>query len=113
MHMVAPQRYPPNKIRCRHYSLQTHEHPSQFWSEHPIVFYSEQRMLSDLQQATPHRNRNRVRPIVSAQLVHEISDVIVDGSLRDGELIGDLLVTIAIANQSQNLQLSAGEIFIA
>ena len=54
-----------------------------------------------------------MRPIVGAQFIHEILDVKIHGSLRDRELIGDLLVTIAIANESKHFQFPARKIFIA
>ncbi len=66
-----------------------------------------------MEQATAHSNADRMRPIVGAQFVHEILDVEIHGSLRDGELTGDLLVTIAITNESEHLQFSARKIFIA
>ena len=61
-------------------------------------------MRSDLQQATPQRDGDCMRPIVGLKFIHQVLDVEVNCSLRDCQLIGDLLVAIAISNESKNLQ---------
>src|SRR5215471_19164908 len=69
--------------------------------------------LSDLEQATSDCNRYRVRPIVGSQFVHQVLNVKVDGSFRDGQLISDLLVTGAVPYESEHLQLPLGELLVA
>src|SRR5260370_11680055 len=69
-------------------------------------------MRSDLQQATPHRNGYRMRPIVGSQLVHEVLDVEVNRGLRNRELICNLLVAMTIANEPKYLQLPRRKIVL-
>jgi hypothetical protein len=64
--------------------------------------------MSELQEAAPHGDGHRVRPIVGAQFVDQVLDVEIHGRLRDGEPIGDLLVAMAVTNQAQHLQLARG-----
>ena len=54
-----------------------------------------------------------MRPIVGAELVHEILDVEVDGRFGNAKMIGDLLVAMTIADQPQHIQLAAGQVFVA
>src|ERR1700692_1232304 len=83
-------------------------HPPQFphWS-----FLEVLKVESDLQQATPERNGDRVGPVIGAELVHEILDVEVNGGLRYCELIGDLLVAIAISDEPKYFQFPGRQIF--
>jgi hypothetical protein len=60
---------------------------------------------SDLKEAAPDCDGNSMRPIVGSQFVHEVLYVEVDCSLRNSQLICDLLVAIAVANESEHLQL--------
>jgi hypothetical protein len=48
--------------------------------------------------------------VVGLEFVHQIFDVEVDCRLGDGELIGNLLVSMTIPNELQHLQLADGEI---
>jgi hypothetical protein len=82
------------------------------YSYHPAVFYSPWNALRDLKQAAPHRNGYGMRPIVGSQLVHEVLDVEVNRGLRNRELICNLLVAMAIANESKNLQLPRRKIVV-
>jgi len=72
-----------------------------------------QQLGSDLKQAAPDSDGNGVRPIVGPQFVHQVFDVEVDGRLCDCEVIGDLFVAIAVANQAQDFQFSRGEVVVA
>jgi len=56
--------------------------------------------LADIQLDNPalERNGDRVRPIVCAQLGENIRDVVLDCGFCDRELVGDLLIGIALAN---------------
>jgi hypothetical protein len=74
------------------------------FEQHPAVFSGLPR--SHLQQATPNRNGNCVRSVIGPQLVHEVFDVEVDSSLSNCQLIGNLLVAVAITNEPEHLQLS-------
>ena len=51
-------------------------------------------------------------PVVRPKLVDKILDMEVDGRFGECELICDLLVAIAIANQPQNLELSVRKIIV-
>ena len=62
--------------------------------------------VSDVEQTTPDGNRYGVRTIIGSQLVHEVLNMKVDCSLRDRQLISDLLVTVAVSNESEHLQLT-------
>ena len=42
-------------------------------------------------------------PIVGLKFIHQILDVEVNGGLRNRQLIRDLLVAMAISNESKNL----------
>src|SRR5258708_3234553 len=81
---------------------------TEIYSLHPAVF----RMRSHLKQAPPHRNGYGVRPIVGSQLVDEVLDVEVNRGLRNRELICNLLVAMAIANESKNLQFPRRKIVV-
>src|SRR5262245_22762240 len=52
-------------------------------------------------------------PVVGLKLLHDILDVKVDRGLGDRELIGNLLVAVAIADQFQDLQFTRSKIFLA
>src|SRR5215469_10760374 len=67
---------------------------------------------SDLQQASPHRDRHCVRTVVCSQLVHEVLYVEVDSGLGNCELIGNLLVTIAIPDKAQDFQIPVRKIVV-
>jgi len=70
-------------------------------------------MRSDLKQASPDRDGYRMGPIVGPELIHEILDMEIDGSLRDGQLIGNLFVAMAVSNESKNFQFSRRKIVVA
>ena len=61
-------------------------------------------MRSDLQQAAPERDGDCMSPIVGLKFVHQVLDMEINRALRNRKLIGNLLVAIAIANESKNLQ---------
>ncbi len=52
-------------------------------------------------------------PVVGPQLTHEVLNVETDGGLRDHQLIGNLLVAIAISNQPEHLEFPSRKIFLA
>jgi hypothetical protein len=60
---------------------------------------------SNLKQPTPERNGDRVRSVIGPQLFHEVPDVEVNGSLGNCQLIGNLLVAIAISDEPEDVQL--------
>ena len=66
------------------------------FQQRPAVFSGLPR--SHLQQAAPNRNGNCVCSVIGPQLVHEVFDVEVDSSLSNCQLIGNLLVAVAITN---------------
>src|SRR5262245_22529087 len=51
-------------------------------------------------------------PVICLKLPVYILDVKIDGGLGNGELVGDLLVPMAIADQCENLQLTRSQIFL-
>ena len=61
-------------------------------------------MRSDLQQATPQRDGDCMRPIVGLKFVHQILNMKVNSSVRNRQLIRNLLVAIAIPNEPEHLQ---------
>src|SRR6266404_546358 len=67
-------------------------------------------LKSDLKQPAAECNGYRVRSVVGTQFVDEVLYVEVNRGLRDRELIGNLFVPIAIANEPQHLQLARCEI---
>ena len=69
-------------------------------------------MPSDLQQAAPERDCDCVGPIVGLKLIHQVLDVEVNRGLRNRQLIRNLLVAIAISNESQNFQFPRREFVI-
>src|SRR6266478_3350260 len=69
-------------------------------------------MRSDLQQATPDRDGDCVGPIVGLKFIHQVLDVEVNRGLRNRQLIRNLLVAIAISNESKNLQLPRREVVV-
>src|SRR5260370_14105563 len=69
-------------------------------------------MRSDLQQATPDRNGYRMRPVIGSQFVHQVLDMEVHGSLRNCQLIRNLLVAITIPNESKNVQLPLRKVVV-
>ena len=52
-------------------------------------------------------------PVVRPKLVNKILDMEVDGRFGDRQPIGDLLVSIAIANQPKNLELAFRRIIVS
>src|SRR6266436_2612332 len=51
-------------------------------------------------------------PIIGLKLLHDILDVKVYDGLGNGELIGNLLVAISIADQFENFQFTRSKIFL-
>src|ERR1700758_2777311 len=49
-------------------------------------------------------------PIVGAQLRENAADVTLDGRFFDGELVGDLLVTIASSNQTKHINFARAQL---
>src|SRR5713226_9225480 len=80
--------------------------------ELPCIFTQVQ-TGSDLQQAAPDRNGYRMRPVIGPQLTYQVLNVEIDGGLRDRQLIGNLLVAIAVSNEPEHLQLPSRKIFLA
>src|SRR5258708_29333644 len=68
---------------------------------------------SDFKQPAAEGNGHRMRSVVGTQFVDEVLDVEVNRGLRDRELIGNLFVPIAIANEPQHLQLASRKILFA
>ena len=60
----------------------------------------------DLEQSSAQCNRNRMGPVISLQLVHDVLDVEVYSCFGNGKLIRNLLVAIPVANEAQDLKLS-------
>src|SRR5262245_31340038 len=65
---------------------------------------------SDRKQTAAHRDRDRMRTVVGAQFVHEILDVEIDRVLGDRELVGDLLVLVAVSYQAKHVELPARQL---
>jgi hypothetical protein len=57
-------------------------------------------------------NRNRVGPIVSAELGEYVCDVALNGRVGDREPIGDLLVGVPGGNQTQYIDFALGQLII-
>ncbi|HEX4166184.1 MAG TPA: hypothetical protein VHZ55_11990, partial [Bryobacteraceae bacterium] len=70
-------------------------------------------MKSDLKQTSPYRDGYRMGTIIGPQLVHEILDVEIDGGLRNGQMIGNLFVTVAVSNEPKDFQFSGRKIVVA
>src|SRR3954447_9703893 len=77
-----------------------------------LLFSTGVRIRSDLQQATPERDGDRMGPIVGLQFIHQVLDMEVNRGLRNRQLIRNLLVAIAIANESKDLQLPGRKIVL-
>src|ERR1700739_1023898 len=75
-----------------------------------IVFYS---WRSDFQQAPSHRNGDSMSSVVRLQFVDQVLDVEIDRSFSNCELIGDLLISMAVTDEPEYLQLPVGEIVFA
>ena len=52
-------------------------------------------------------------PVVGLQLVDNVLDMKIHRRLGDAELIGDLLVLVALADQLQHLELARRQILLA
>lgn len=90
------------RITDRHYCIRIDRDISE--STIVVLQFSIVRVTqSDLQQPAAQGDCHGVRAIVGSQFVDKILDVEVDGGFGDCQLICDLLVAIAIANQPQNL----------
>ena len=70
---------------------------------YPPTVFCRPLLRSDLHQASPERDRNRMRPVVGLQFIYQVLDVEVNRVLRNGQLIGDLFVSMAIANEPENV----------
>src|SRR5215475_1691393 len=68
--------------------------------------------LSDLQETPTEGNRDRVRPVIRSQLVHQIFDMKIDGRLRNRQLIRNLFIAIAVSNQAENFEFPIREIIV-
>src|SRR6266481_3679778 len=75
-------------------------------------FLQDLEMRSDLQQAAPDRDCDCMGPIVCLKFIHQVLDVEVNRGLRNRQLIGNLLVAIAISNESKNLQLPGRKVVV-
>src|SRR5580700_4648833 len=51
-------------------------------------------------------------PIIGLKFIHQVLDVEVNRGLRDRQLISNLLVAIAIANESKNFQLPRRKVVV-
>src|SRR5260370_36962119 len=69
-------------------------------------------MRSDLHETTPERNGDCMGPIIGLKFIHQVLDVEVDRGLANRQLIRDLLVAIAITNESKNLQFPRRQVVV-
>jgi hypothetical protein len=74
------------------------------------VFYS---TASDFEQTPSHRNGDSMSSVVRLQFVHKVFDVEIDRRLSNCELIGDLLISMAVSDEPKHLQFPVGEIVFA
>src|SRR5713226_4793132 len=65
--------------------------------------------LLDVEQALPDGVHHGFHPGVQVQLLQDVADVVLDGVLRDEELLGDVPVVVAPSDELQHLQLPLGE----
>ncbi len=56
-----------------------------------------------------HSDGERVSPIRSAQLCHDVLEVHLDGQLADEEFVGDVTVPLTAANLPQDLDFALAE----
>jgi hypothetical protein len=54
-----------------------------------------------------------VRPIIGAQLANDILDVEIDSGFRNGQLVGNLLIAIAISNEPEYIEFPARKVVVA
>src|SRR6185503_5187767 len=69
----------------------------------PAVFYRS-RLRVDLQQPSANSDGDCVGSIVRAELLDEVLDMEVDRGFCNSQAIGNLLVSMAVANQAEYLQ---------
>ena len=67
---------------------------------------------SDLQQAAPERDGDCMGSIVGLKFVHQVLDMEINRALCNRKVIGNLLVAIAIANESKNLQFPCRKVVV-
>ena len=65
--------------------------------------------VDDSDQAELPRLEGRLGAVTHTQLAENARDVVLDGALGDDECVGNLAVRLALRNEAQYLQLSAGE----
>ena len=57
-------------------------------------------------------SNSRLRAVVDLQFVEDVPDVILHGLFAQIKIVGDLLVGFPVGNQSQNRNLSFGQIML-
>src|SRR5215217_9254039 len=67
------------------------------------------RSSGDLDHLLTHGVDDGLHPRVQVQLLEDVPDVVLDGVLRDVELLGDVAVVEPLGNQLQDLHLAVGE----
>src|SRR5260370_33314888 len=69
-------------------------------------------MESDLQQATPKCDGDCMGAIGGLKFIHQVLNVEINCGFRDRQLVRNLLVAMAIANESKNLQLPLRKVVV-
>ena len=65
--------------------------------------------FSELDNSPADRNGNCLRAVVSAQLLHDVFDVNLDGLLRDEESLRDVAIAIPASDMPEDLNLTLGQ----
>lgn len=74
-----------------------------------VLLEGERRELRlELNDTPPDSDGHRLRAIRSTQLFHNVLDVNLDGFLGNEELRGDIAISIAAREMTQNLDLTGG-----
>ena len=70
--------------------------------------------MADIQLDNPalERNGDRVGAIVCTQLGEYVRDVVLDCGFCDRELVGDLLIGIAVANQTKHINFARTQLIV-
>ena len=77
----------------------------------PPVFYRFSQL--NLKETAPDGDRHGMGPVVGMQLLDDILDVEINCRLRNPQSIGNLLVAIALLNQSQHFEFPTCKVFFA
>jgi len=54
-----------------------------------------------------------VSPVIRSELVHQIFNMKIDGSLGDRQFVRNLLVAVSVSNEPKNFKLSIRKVFVA